>query len=81
MEDLDEDFAVVESSDDGVAMNSVAVPSSLEEEDYSESSEEESIKEEYETDEFDINWMRLKVPLAAQNPEAMRRLVEQGREL
>ena len=53
----------------------------MEEEDYSESSEEESIEEEDEDDEFDIKWMRLKVPLAAQNPEAMRRLVEQGREL
>ena len=53
----------------------------MEEEGYSESSEEESIEEEDDDDEFDIKWMRLKVPLAAQNPEAMRRLVEQGRQL
>ena len=53
----------------------------MEEADYSESSEEESIEEEDDDGEFDIKWMRLKVPLAAQNPEAMRRLVEQGRQL
>ena len=44
----------------------------------SESSEEESEEEEDQGD-FDIKWMRLKVPLAAQNPEAMRELVEKGR--
>jgi len=45
------------------------------------SSDEESSEEEDEenNEDFDIKWMRLKVPLAAQNPEAMRRLVEQGR--
>ena len=45
------------------------------------SSDEESSGEEDEEDneDFDIKWMRLKVPLAAQNPDAMRRLVEQGR--
>lgn len=45
------------------------------------SSDEESSEEEDEenNEDFDIKWMRLKVPLAAQNPEAMRRLVEEGR--
>jgi hypothetical protein len=31
--------------------------------------------------EFDVKWMRLKVPLAAQDPETMRDMVEKGKEM
>ena len=40
-----------------------------------------SSEEEAPDDEFDVKWMRLKVPLAAQNPEAMRDMVDKGNEM
>jgi len=43
----------------------------------SESSEEEAGGE----GEFDFKWMRLKVPLAAQDPSIMRTMVNKGKEL
>jgi len=47
-----------------------------------EESEEESSSEEEEQDgEFDVKWMRLKVPLAAQDPETMKSLVNEGKEI
>jgi len=46
--------------------------------DFSEESSEEEVVED---EEFDVKWMRLKVPLADQNPEAMRTMVEAGKGL
>ena len=44
------------------------------------SSESESDEEE-EEGEFDVKWMRLKVPLAAQDPDTMRDMVNKGKDL
>ncbi|KAL7550554.1 hypothetical protein ACHAWF_013771 [Thalassiosira exigua] len=52
---------------------------------YQDNSEDESSSEEESSEEedgeYDVKWLRLKVPLAAQNPEAMRAMVEKGKEL
>jgi hypothetical protein len=44
------------------------------------SSESESDEEE-EEGEFDVKWMRLKVPLAAQDPDTMRDMVNKGKDM
>lgn len=44
------------------------------------SSESESDEEE-EDNEFDVKWMRLKVPLAAQDPSTMKSMVDKGKGL
>lgn len=48
-----------------------------------EESESESSSDEEESyvDEFDVKWMRLKVPLAHQDPDAMKDMVDKGNEL
>mmetsp|Transcript_24561 Transcript_24561/g.44096 ORF Transcript_24561/g.44096 Transcript_24561/m.44096 type:complete len:1190 (-) Transcript_24561:157-3726(-) len=53
----------------------------VEEIDSDEISEESSSDEEGEDGEFDVKWMRLKVPLAAQDAGAMRSLVKKGQDL
>jgi hypothetical protein len=45
------------------------------------SSEEESESDEDSDGEFDVKWMRLKVPLAAQNPEDLADMVEKGEQM
>ncbi len=48
-----------------------------------EESESESSSDEEEPydDEFDVKWMRLKVPLAHQDPDNMKDMVDKGNEL
>lgn len=53
----------------------------VEEDDSDEISEESSDDEDGEDGEFDVKWMRLKVPLAAQDAGAMRSLVKKGQDL
>lgn len=53
----------------------------LEDFDLEDFSEESSDEEIVEDGEFDVKWMRLKVPLTAQNPEAIRTIVETGKGL
>jgi len=54
---------------------------SRKDQDLDDLSEETSSEEEDEDGEFDVKWMRLKVPLAAQDVGAMRSLVNKGKDM